>query len=330
MEKNRFFAEKLKTGFREHELMRNHTTIQVGGVADYYFNASSVDEIIRAVKAANEIKLPYFILGSGSNIVFSDYGFPGLVIKNKTNNISFMIEKSQVIVDAGVTLGQLISEATSHNLAGLEFLYGIPGTIGGAIYGDAGAYGQSIGDYVKSATVLVYPDDSEKDAEIIQVDTKWFEFGYRSSKLKKLKNNLKKPVILTVRLQLSQSRQEEIIRRINISKEKRWATQPIGKTAGCVFKNPIPEELIDVSGRGSRNMPELPKERTAGFMLDRSGAKKLKVGDVKVSPKHANFLLNTGQAKASEVRTLIENMRSAVQNKYDISLEEEIEYVGQW
>lgn len=329
MEKSKFFTEKLKTGFREHELLRNHSTMGVGGVADFYYQANCVDDLIKAVKAATEIKLPYFVLGGGSNVIFSDYGFPGLVIKNNTKNISFMMEKSQVIVDSGVPVGKLISEATSQNLSGLEFLFGIPGTVGGAIYGDAGAYGQSIGDYVKSATVLIPSTQSGEEPQIIQVEPSWFEFGYRSSKLKKMVG-VHKPVVLTVRLQLAQNRQEEIIRRINTSKEKRWSSQPIGASAGCVFKNPIPDEIKDVTGRGSKNMPDLPKERTAGFMLDHAGAKKLKVGSVKVSPKHANFLVNGGQAKASEVRQLIENMRSAVAKKYDINLQEEVEYIGQW
>lgn len=329
MDKSKILVEKLSKGLREHEIMRNHTTMQVGGVADYYFNAETIDDVIMAIGVAKEANIPYFMLGGGSNIIFSDYGYPGLVIKNNTSNISFMIEKSQVIVDSGVPLSKLITEATSNNLSGLEFLFGVPGTVGGAVYGNAGAYGQSIGDFVKSATVLIPPKDEEEKPQIAQVDNKWFKFSYRKSYLKD-ENIKNKPVILTLRIQMAQNRQEEIMRRINSYKTKRWSTQPIGVTAGCVFKNPIPEELKDFSGAGSRNMPLLPKERTAGYMLEHSGAKKLKNGAVRVSSKHANFLINGGSAKAQEVRQLIEQMRRLVQKKYDINLKEEIEYVGQW
>lgn len=329
MNKVNFLTEKLKDRLREHEIMRNHTTMRVGGVADFYYEANTVNELVDAVKAAHKINLPFFILGGGSNVIFSDYGFPGLVIKNNTSNISFMNENSQVIIDSGVLLGKLIVEATSHNLSGLEFIFGVPGTVGGSVYGNAGAYGQSIGDFVKSATVLILADNPEEESQIIQVDSKWFDFGYRSSALKR-KNGKIKPVILTIRLQLAQNRQEEIMRRLNSYKQKRWESQPMDSSAGCVFKNPIPDELKNFSGSGSRNMPELPKERTAGYMLDHAGAKKLKLGPVRVSSKHANFVLNSDNAKAQEVRQLIEQMRTLVLKKYDVNLHEEIEYVGQW
>lgn len=321
-------TEKLKEKLKEHEVMRDHTTMKVGGVADFYFEAKTTGELIKAVNAATEANAPYFILGSGSNVVFSDYGFPGLVIKNSAANIAFMMEKSQAIVDSGASIQKTILEMVSQNLSGLEFLFGIPGTIGGAVYGNAGAYGQSIGDYVKSATLLLPGKPGEK-GEIMQLAASWFEFRYRSSKLKEMAG-LRKPVILSVRLQFSQSRQEETMRRLNTWKNKRLESQPIGQSAGCVFKNPIPEELEDIYGKGSRHMPELPKERTAGYLLDKAGAKKMKVGGARVSAKHANFILNTGEAKAQDVRKLAEEMRAAVKNKFNITLEEEIEYVGQW
>lgn len=328
LNKIKFLADHLKTGLREHELMRDHTTMQVGGVADFYYEANSISDVINGVKVAKSINLPYFILGGGSNVIFSDYGFPGLVIKNNSKNIAFMNEKSQVIIDAGVPLIKLILEATSNNLSGLEFLYGVPGTVGGAVYGNAGAFGQSIGDFIKNATILL-PGGENEEPQVIRVDNKWFEFNYRSSKIKRTLGQ-KKPVILTLHLQLAQNRQEEIMRRLNSFKKKKWDAQPMGMSSGCIFKNPIPETLVNVSGRGSKNMPEFPKERTAGFMLDHAGAKKLKIGNVKVSSKHANFILNSGNAKAQEVRQLAEAMRLVVQKKYHIDLNEEVEYIGQW
>ncbi|MCL5407076.1 MAG: UDP-N-acetylmuramate dehydrogenase [Patescibacteria group bacterium] len=325
--KNKKLTDVLKS-VREHVVMRDFTTLRIGGVADYFFEAKTIDDLIKAVRTAVDFKIPYFILGNGSNILFSDYGFAGLVIKNTTTNIAIMKEKSQVIVDSGVMLPRLIMELASNDLAGLEFLYGVPGTIGGALHGNAGAWGNAIGDYLKNLTVL------EKDPEngipkVSQYDTSWLDFSYRSSKLKKIKSK-EKPVILTARFQLARSQKEEIIRRLNAIQKKRQATQPIGLSAGSVFRNPIPKELKNISGSGTKNMPEFLKERTAGFMLDQAGAKKLKVGSAEVSNVHANFILNKNGAKGSEVRSLIEQMRDSVNEKFGVVLEEEIEYIGQW
>jgi UDP-N-acetylmuramate dehydrogenase len=328
MEKSEFLAKKLKEGLREHEVMRDHTTMHVGGVADFYYEAKTSGDLIAAVDAAIEINIPYFILGAGSNVIFSDFGFPGLVIRNLTHNVAFMMEESQVIVDSGVSMAKLILDSVSHNLAGLEFLFGVPGTVGGAIYGDIGANGQSIGDYVKFVTLLI-PGEAGEKSEVVQYPAKWFEFGYRTSKLKAMtaKN---KPIILSARIQLAQSRQEEIMRRLNTWKNKRISSQPDGWSCGSTFKNSIPAELENTSAFGRHTMPQLPKERTAGYMLDKAGAKKLKVGGAHVSGKHANFIINSAEAKAQDVRQLAEQMRNAVREKFNVELEEEIEYVGQW
>lgn len=303
---------------QEHVVMRDHTTFRVGGVADFYLEAKTVDELIGAVRVCCENKIPYFILGNGSNILFSDYGLAGLVIKNSSAHLAIMKEKSQVIVDSGVMLARLIMELASNDLGGLEFLYGIPGTVGGALYGNAGAWGNTIGDYLKNITVL---EEIGGMPKINQYDAAWMEFAYRSSKLKRMKGN-RKPVILTARIQCSRGQKEEIIRRLKIIKTKKEKSQPTGFSVGSIFRNPILKEL--------ENMPEFPKERTAGFMLEQVGAKKLKFGSAEVSPLHANFIVNKNGAKASEIRSLIEEMRDKVKEKYDIVLEEEIEYVGQW
>ncbi len=327
MDKSSFLKSQLEEGLREHEVMRDHTTMHVGGVADFYFEAKTTDDIIKAVDAALEIQIPYVILGIGSNVIFSDFGFPGLVIRNLTSNTAFMMEKSQVIVDSGVILQKLILDCVSHSLAGLEFMFGIPGTVGGAIYGDAGANGQAIGDYVKSVTLLVPGEDGEK-SKVEQYPAEWFEFSYRKTKLKAMAG-YNKPVILSVKIQLAQSRQEEIMRRLNVWKNKRMNNYPTGFSAGSFFKNPVPAGFESMP-TGRKNMPQLPKERTAGYMLEKSGAKKLHQGGARVSAKHANFIINTEDAKADDIRKLAEQMRDSVRNKFDITLEEEVEYVGQW
>lgn len=319
---------EIMSEIKEQVVMRDYTTFRVGGVADYFLEAKTTDQIIRAIRLAVEHQIPYFILGNGSNILFSDYGYPGLVIKNAAFNIAVMKEKSQMIVDSGVNLSRLILEAAANDLAGLEFLYGIPGTVGGALYGNAGAYGSSIGDYVKNITLLAI-DPKDGIPKINQYDQNWLGFSYRASKLKKIKSKTK-PVILSAKFQLAQNQKDEIIQKLNHFKEMRAKTQPIGFSAGCIFKNPIPKELKNITGRGTRGMPELPKERRAGFLLDDSGVKKMRVGEAEVSGLHANFIINRGQAKASDIRNLIEQMREKVFQKHQITLEEEIEYIGQW
>src|SRR3972149_10193037 len=139
---------------REHIVMRDKTSFKVGGVADYYYEAKTIKDLIKIVKTALLHKIPYFILGNGSDVLFSDYGFPGLVIKNSTSNIAVMKEKSQLIVDSGVMISRLIMTAVANELSGLEFLYGVPGTVGGAVYGNAGAYGWAIGAVVQNFTWL--------------------------------------------------------------------------------------------------------------------------------------------------------------------------------
>ncbi len=312
----------------EHVVMKDFTTWKVGGVADFFVDVRTIEELIRAVRVAVTNKIPYFILGNGSHILFSDYGFPGVVIKNSTDTISIMTEKSQIICDSGVLLGRVILESISNDLSGLEFLFGIPGSIGGSVYGNAGAWNQAIGDFVKNVTVLAI-DEKDGIPKISQHDGKWMDFGYRQSKLKNTKSKYK-PVVLSVRFQLARNQRDEIMRRLNEYKQKKDAIQPVGASAGCIFKNPIPNELKNITGQGTKGMPDLPRERRAGYLLDQSGVKKIKVGSAQVSDKHANFIINTGDAKSADIRTLIEEMREAVRQKYKVTLDEEIEYIGQW
>lgn len=319
MEKSESLKIMIGDRLCEHEVMRDHTTLKVGGVADFYYEARNINELTRAVDSAVSLKIPYLVIGNASNIVFSDFGFPGLIIKNITSNIALLKEQSQIIVDSGVNLPKLIVESASNDLSGLEFLYGVPGTIGGAIYGNAGAMGQSIGDYVKSVTLFLPSSEAEGESKVVQVSRKWMDFKYRESKLK---NNvsLVKPIILSVKIQLSRGKKDEIVRKISMFKKNRLSSQPYTDTVGSIFRNL----------NGESGYENIVKEQTAGYLLDRSGAKKLKNGGAKVSNIHANFIVNSGDAKAIEVRQLVEEMRNLVQEKYQINLIEEIEYVGQW
>ncbi|MFA7253295.1 MAG: UDP-N-acetylmuramate dehydrogenase [Patescibacteria group bacterium] len=306
----KYLFDKLGPEIKQNYPLRDLTSLRVGGVADYFFAAESIADLTAAVSAASSKSIPYFILGGGYNIVPADAGFPGLVIKNESNNIVFNSESSTVIVDSGVSLGRLINLAAGRDLGGLEFLFGVPGTVGGAVYGNAGAFGHAIGDFVKSITLLIPRVDK---ISIVRHDASWMDFCYRSSRLKeKYTGQNIKPVILTVTLQLAQRRKDEILRLMQVHIGRKKETQPVAEfSAGSFFKNP-------------------DKSTAAGLLLDQAGVKKLKFGDACFSKKHANFLINRKNAKASDVRLLAEKAKELVRQKYGIDLEEEIEYIGKW
>lgn len=313
-------VEELRTRFsdrlEENILLRDFTSIGVGGVADFFYRAKKVDELVDIIGFLSKRDIPYFVLGGGYNLVFSDMGFPGVVIKNEVKDMVFSGDNSEVITGSGVDIPRLLMDAASRDLGGLEFLYGIPGTVGGAVYGNAGAFNHTIGEHVKSVTILL-PANSERGPKIMRHTGKWMEFSNRNSKLKefsKYHSNENKPVILSVKLQLARSKKEIILRKMQDNLKLKKNSQPIDKkSAGCFFKNP---------GAG--------KEQSAGFLLDQSGAKKFKVGGAAVSKIHANFLINNSKATAEDIRRLAGRMKDAVRAEYRTNLEEEIEYVGNW
>lgn len=306
-----FLTGELGSGLKTNVPLRDHVSIKVGGVADYFYVAKDVESLTKATLAAFKAEIPYFILAGGYNIIPSDAGFPGLVILNKSSNITFSPESSTVIVDSGVHLGTLINLAAGRDLGGLEFLFGVPGTIGGAIYGNAGAFGYEIGDFAKAVTLLIPKND---DLVIVKHGSEWMDFSYRSSKLKKMHFQKFPPVILTATLQLVQRRKDEILRmmRDNIAAKKK--NQPLDEvSAGSFFKNPGRE-----------------KDMTAGYLLEKSGAKKFKVGGAAFSNKHGNFLVNRKKASALDVKNLADKAKEQVKSKFNIDLEEEAEYIGRW
>jgi len=310
------FKEQFGENLEENVLLRDFSSIGVGGVADYFYRAGRVDDLVGVVSYLSRNEIPYFVLGGGYNLVISDLGFPGFVIKNEVKDIVFSQDGAEVIVGSGVEIGRLLMDAASRDLGGLEFLFGIPGTVGGSVYGNAGAFGHTIGDFVKSATILI-PGDGSKETKIVRHTQKWFEFSNRTSKIKemaKLNPAGNKPIILSVKLQLCQSKKDVILRKMQENFKFKKDSQPLdAKSAGCFFKNSGPQ-----------------KEQSAGFMLDKSGAKRMRVGDAVVSKKHANFVLNRNKATAEDIRRLAGMMKDAVRAEFRVNLEEEIEYIGRW
>lgn len=306
---------KQKTGLevQENVPLKKLTTIVLGGEARYFIRAHDVHELLSAAKAVIELEAPFFILGGGSNIIISDEGFDGVVIKNESGEVS--IESNEAVVDSGIKLSVLIRKLAELDFGGLEFLMGIPGTLGGAVVNNAGAFGDTISNHLKSVTIL----DREGEVRIVLKED--LKFSYRSSLFKQLSEQ-KKVIILRVRLILRKGAREEIARKINNYLRLRTG-QPKGMTCGSYFKNPK-VEIIEESWQPIIKDGRIP----AGYLLEQINAKNRREGGVIVSSKHANWIMNSGKGKAEEVKILADSLNADVVRKFGVKLEEEIEYIG--
>ena len=296
------------------EPLRHHTTLRIGGPADFYLEARSNGQLVEALKAAHELELPHFLLGGGSNALVSDEGFRGLVVRNAIEGIEFDGTAAQV--GCGVDFLELIYACRDRELSGLEFAAGIPGSVGGALYGNAGCYGQDIGSFTVECTIT-----SLDGAQVLTKPASWFEFAYRDSRLKR------DPwVLLSCLLQFKRGERAAIqtvidekleIRRV---KHPQWRVEP---TAGSYFKNLPPGFQVPglPHSPGTQRIP-------AGALLDACGVRGLRVGDAIVFPKHANIIVNAGRATARDVLELAEIMKSRVREKFGIELEEEVMFLG--
>ena len=253
--------------FRKNVPLKNYTTFKIGGPAKYFFEAKRKEELIEAIKLAKKLELPFFILGGGSNLLVSDKGFDGLVIK----------------------FGQPLSSYVSK---GLEWAVGIPGTVQGAVWSNAGAFEKSMKDVVKE--VEVFDTKTEKIKNFKSKDCK---FGYRDSIFKKNKNL----IILSVKIKSKKSNRKKIKQYLDYRKK----TQPLNlPSAGSIFKN--------------------PPAKSAGELIEKCGLKGKRIGNVKISEKHANFIVNLGNGKAKDVKKLIKIIKNKVKNKFGVTLKEEI------
>jgi len=295
---------------RENVLLAEYATLKIGGSAKYFFSADDNEDIIRAIKAAKKFGLPFFILGGGSNILFSDDGFDGLVIKIQSSKSK--IQNNIIWAEAGMMLSELVKLAEEEGLSGLEWAAGIYGTVGGAIRGNAGAFDGQILDVVKTVEYF----DAQKE-KIEQRSNKECCFDYRSSIFKKNKNF----IIFSCELELKKGNREEIKRKIDGYKSYREERHPLNyPSAGSVFKNPKPTERI------IRDYPEIVKDGVvpAGFLIEQAGLKGRIVGGAQISEKHCNFIVNLGNAAAKDILELIKIVKENVKNKFGINLEEEI------
>lgn len=281
------------------EPMNVHTSMKVGGPADIFVIPETVDEIKKLVRYVKENKIPFFVIGNGSNIIVKDKGIRGIVIQILDNFSKVFREDDILIAEAGVLLSRLSKFALNESLSGLEFACGIPGTLGGAIVMNAGAYDGQVSDVVIETEYL------DSDGEIKVLEKNQHEFGYRTSFFSK--NNY---IILRSKLILTKSDREQIRIKMELLTQKRIEKQPLTiPSAGSIFKR--------------------PKGYYAGKLIQDAGLKGFSIGGAQVSEKHSGFIINKGGATAKDVIDLVEYIRDKVKAKFGIELEPEVKIIGE-
>jgi len=280
--------------------MSGHTSFRIGGPAELYAVANDIDEVCCCMELVRRFEVPHFLLGRGTNILVSDEGIRGLVVENQCREARLGGNGGTILyAEAGASLARLAAEVGEAGLSGLEWAIGIPGTVGGAIVTNAGAFGSCMADILLEVTVLGW------DGEVRTLSPGDLGFGYRNSRFLKQEP---KEVILSARLDLDRGERELIGARRCQYIERRRTTQPSEPSAGSIFRNPV--------------------GGAAGWLIEQAGLKGLSVGDAQVSEKHANFIINRGQARAQDVLNLIEMVRERVEHQFGVGLELEIEAVG--
>lgn len=294
------------------------TTFKIGGKANYFVEVENRGDLEEATLFAQENDLEIFILGGGSNVLISDKGFQGLVIKIANSKIKS--DKNKINCDAGIPLSRLVNFSIEKNLTGLEWAAGIPGTVGGAVRGNAGAFGGEIKDSVFEVEAY---DLADKEWKKIKKEN--LNFGYRESLIKRDKNLILFSIVFE--LKGGDGEESKVIVAENI--KKRIAKQPSGFSAGSFFKNPtVLEADIIEKFEHDKEMKMRGDKLPAGWFIEDLGLKGKKIGGAQVSEKHANFIINTGKARAEDVIILSSFLKQKVRDTFGIQLEEEIERVG--
>ena len=297
-------ARALGARARRDEPLAAYTTMRVGGPADLLVICRTVEEVVEAVEMARAHDVPFLVLGDGSNVLVADAGVRGLVVINRADRVRIE-EDGTAWAEAGASMAALARETARRGWAGLEWAAGLPGTVGGAVVGNAGAFGGDVASVLRSATVL------EPDGTVVERPAEWFEFGYRASRLKGTGGREQGDrVVLAATFGLQRGDPETSQARVAEILRERRARQPGGATMGSTFKNP-PGDY-------------------AGRLIEAAGLKGYRLGGVRVSELHANFLINTGGATAAEVWALIQHIRAEVERRFGVWLELEVERVGEW
>lgn len=283
---------------KENVKMKDYTSFKVGGEADLFLTPKNKEALAKALEYINHTNIPFFVLGSGSNIIVSDKGFRGIVIHlEDLNNVK--INNNKIIAQTGIKLSNLANKAKEAELTGLEFASGIPGSLGGALFMNAGAYGGEMKDVVENVLVVNYKGEFKK------INAEKLNLSYRNSILQK--ENL---IAIEATIKLKKGKKEKIAAKMKELNKKRKQKQPLDwPSAGSIFKR--------------------PENDYAGRLIEEAGMKGFNIGDAQVSKKHAGFIINKGQATAKEIKELIEKVRKKVYNKSGVYLEIEPKFIGE-
>ncbi len=295
------YLKKLKTlsrgKIKEKELMSKHTYYGIGGPADAYIVPKDREDLSEILRFANSNSIPTYFIGSGSNLLVSDAGIKGLVLSPGKTFRNLQFKESTVYADSGVMLGRIVRESIKRNLSGLETLIGVPGTLGGALVMNAGAFGGEISNYLKSVKVM------NMKGEIKSYTPNDINFAYRFSSFKE------NEFIISAEFSLKREDPKIIHQKKDNANIGRKTNQPLKfRSAGSVFKN--------------------PKKFAAGYLIDKVGLKGTKMGDAEISKHHANFFINHGKASSGDILNLIKLAKEKVKKEFNINLELEIKLIG--
>ena len=289
------FLSSIKCNYKNNELLSKHTTLCIGGNADYFVEVENEEQLLPLLKFINENKINFFVIGGGSNLLFIDEGFNGIVIKLSGDFCKYEIISNTVVCGSAVSLAYLAQQTAEQGLSGLEQLSGIPGTVGGAVYGNAGVKDYPISNVIDKIEVIDYLGNKKS---LTKNDIK---FEYR-------KSDLKGNIITKIFFILKNADKNDILKTISKELKRRKSSQPIGtKNAGCIFKN--------------------PKGDSAGRLIDSLKLKNYSVGGITISDVHANFFVNKDNGCAKDMISLIEFVKNEVYKKYNIKLETEIKII---
>ena len=289
----KFFEENFPQQILINEPMKNHTSFKIGGPADILFLPQKISDIVSVIDFCKKNSIRYFVIGNGTNLLVSDNGFRGVIIKIGKNISQINLNGNEIEAGSGIFLSHLAKFVLKNNLSGLEFAFGIPGTLGGAICMNAGAYGGEIKDVFVSAQIL-------HDGQIKTYND--LNFSYRNSLIDE------NYVVLSAKIKLQNGNHDEIQKKMNEFSLKRRNSQPLNfPNAGSIFKR--------------------PKNNFAGKLIMEANLADYKIGGACVSSKHCGFIINMGNATAQNVLDLIHHIQKVVKDKFDIALETEIKFL---
>ncbi len=290
------FGERLQTNVP----LAPYTSARIGGPAEALITAHTSEELAKTISRLWEMGVPFTLLGGGSNVLVSDAGVRGVVVLNRARAVTFFEEIPSVWAESGVTFSNLANRVAAKGYTGLEWAATVPGTVGGAVYGNAGAFGGDMAGSLRAAEILTR--DGRK-----QFKAQEMGYGYRTSVMKR---GELKGVVLAAELRLDFGEKEAVLVKMREFTERRKSTQPPGASMGSMFKN--------------------PEGGFAGKLLEEAGLKGAHIGNAVISPVHANFFVSNGETSAADVKALIDLAQATVQERFGIQLELEIELVGEW